>query len=277
MRVQRRAAWRGPCLARDVTRECVRWNAWLGAWPPRCWCSCYLGPVASTQSPFCGQARQVQSLLRVPQRNSTVYFIEGRKHHDLRHSLVGSSIGRNGGGAVLPGSSTTPVTLPIESVVTSYFTIARKSRSFASDLGSGLHAVMTMSVIGSEGPATARACAVSSAMIATTRGGRCTDTFDTSLPVLPRAPTRIGQVCVFAGTALAHVRHLPLLTVLRTGPPNRLTWLCSETCLGNPLMAAKLRSPPQRNAVAQLDFLPRRNGDVELQRLLIDLLPWEAR
>ena len=29
-RVQRRAAWRDPCPARGVTRECVRWNAMLG-------------------------------------------------------------------------------------------------------------------------------------------------------------------------------------------------------------------------------------------------------
>jgi len=34
--VQRRAAWRAPCSARGVTRECVRWNELLGR--------CSLGP-----------------------------------------------------------------------------------------------------------------------------------------------------------------------------------------------------------------------------------------
>ena len=29
--VQRRAAWRDPCHARGVTRECVRWNGLFGS------------------------------------------------------------------------------------------------------------------------------------------------------------------------------------------------------------------------------------------------------
>jgi len=32
--VQRRAAWRAPCPARGVTRECVRWNGLLAGESP---------------------------------------------------------------------------------------------------------------------------------------------------------------------------------------------------------------------------------------------------